>query len=195
MNITRCITDYRSIINNVYQAMLNELSSMLQTRSDFKVTEDEIGEDAPALRNEFADYAEILTGIRLVDDGPQKTGIIVTTDEDPDGFPAEALGIQDLLKVYEACRDVVADKDKSAEQENEEKVILTIRNDLGGDISYKKMTCPDMKHAADEVRKHQELLEKAGKGPFDCQPLCPGADIYVNDDETVSFEVTIQKVR
>lgn len=193
MNITRCITDYRSIINNVYQAMLNEISSMLQTRPDFKVTEDEIGDDAPALRNEFADYAEILTGIRLVDNGPQKTGIIVTTDEDPDGFPAEALGIQDLLKVYEACRDAVASKPE--ENDDEKQVVLTIRTDLGGDITYKTMTCRDRMHAADEVRKHQELLENAGKGPFNCQPLCPGADIYVNDDETASFEVTEQKVR
>lgn len=193
MNITRCITDYRSIINNVYQAMLNELSSMLQTRPGFNVTEDEIGDDAPALRNEFADYAEILTGIRLVDDGPQKTGIIVTTDEDPNGFPAEALGIQDLLKVYEACRDAVAIKPE--ENDDEKQVVLTIRTDLGGDITYKKITCRDRKHAADEVRKHQELLEKAGEGPFHCQPLCPGADIYVNDDETVSFEVTEQKIQ
>lgn len=193
MNITRCITDYRSILNNVYQAMLNEISSMVQTRPGYKITEEELGEDAPALRNEFADYAEILTGIRLVDDGPQKTGIIVTTDEDPDGFPAEALGIQDLLKVYEACRDAVAGK--PVEHEDTEKVILVIRTDLGGDITYKKMTCRDEKHAADEVRKHQELLETAGEGPFQCQPLCPGADVYSNDAETASFEVTIQKIR
>lgn len=193
MNITRCITDYRSILNNVFQAMLNEISSMVQTRPDFKVTEDEIGEDAPALRNEFADYAEILTGIRLIDaDGPQKTGIIVTTDEDPDGFPAEALGIQDLLKVYEACRDAVAGK--PAEQEDTEKVILIIRTDLGGEITYKKMTCRDRKHAADEVRRHQELLETAGEGPFHFKHL-PGADLYANDAGTASFEVTIQKVR
>lgn len=193
MNITRCITDYRSIIVNIFQAMLNEISSMLQTRPGFKITEDEIGEDAPALRNEFADYAEILTGIRLVDDGQQKTGIIVTTDEDPDGFPAEALGILDLLKVYEACRDVVAGK--PVKQEDKGKVILIIRTDLGGDITYKKMTCQDRKHATDEVRKHQELLETAGEGPFHCQSLCPGADVYTNDAETAFFEVTIEKIQ
>ena len=191
MKTSHNANNYRMTITLLFGNMVNELCSLLQTRHGQRITDEDLGGDSPAIRNDFADYAETVTGVELrKTEDPDLSGLFILTDEDPDGFPAEALGIKDMLKIYESCFDAVSGK-----AEEPEKEVLVIRTDLGGDITYKKMTCRDRKHAADEVRKHQELLETAGKGPFHYQPLCPGADVYVNDDETASFEVTVQKVR